>query len=265
MARQARMQGRTGIYHAMVRGINKRNIFLDDLDRLEFLDILRRMNTEGEYSLYGYCLMGNHIHLLIREEADPLHRTMKRIGVSYSYYFNKRHERVGHLFQGRFKSETIDTEASLLNCLRYIHNNPVKAHIVWKLEDYRWSSYNTYIGNVEDTIVDTDFILGSFSENKNVAINRFMKFTAENLDESFLDIEEDQVVAIDPLEIIKNVLDKYNLRLEDLKDCKDKKLRNQIIAEIKNNSNSSMRQLSDMMGLDKNMIYRAAKKNETQG
>ena len=127
MPRQPRIQGNTGIYHAMVRGINKRDIFLDDFDRLRFIDTLRRMNTEGEYSLYGYCLMRNHVHLLIKEEADPLHRTMKRIGVSYSYYFNKKYKRVGHLFQGRFRSQIIETDSSILSCLRYIHNNPVKA------------------------------------------------------------------------------------------------------------------------------------------
>ena len=90
MPRQARTKGNNGIYHAMVRGINKRDIFLDDSDRIKFIDTLRRMNTEGEYILYGYCLMDNHVHLLIKEAADPLHRTMKRIGVSYSYYFNKK-------------------------------------------------------------------------------------------------------------------------------------------------------------------------------
>lgn len=259
MARQPRLQGNTGIYHTMVRGINKRDIFLDDLDRLKFLEILGRMNTEGEYSLYGYCLMSNHVHLLIKEEKDPLHRTMKRIGISYSYYFNKKYKRVGHLFQGRFKSETIETEGSLLNCLRYIHNNPVKAYIVNKPTKFKWSSYNTYIGKEEDGLVDVNIVLNSFSQEKNLAIKRFVEFSEDKPDEKFIDVEPNEEVEMDPLEIIRNIMNKYNISLEELKNHTDKKLRNKIIVEIKNNTKSSIRELSDLTGLNRNMIFRATK------
>ena len=145
MPRKPRLLSDTGIYHVMVRGINKRAIFKTSGEKEKYLDTIGRMNEEGEFSLYGYCIMDNHAHLLIKEEADSIDLSMKRIGVSYAYYYNNKYDRVGPLFQGRFRSERIETEDYLLSCLRYIHNNPVKAKLAPNPAAYRWSSYNSYI------------------------------------------------------------------------------------------------------------------------
>lgn len=262
MPRHPRILGNTGIYHAMIRGVNRMDIFLSDSDKIKFLETLARMKLEGEYILYGYCLMSNHVHLLIKEEKDPLHRTMKRIGISYSYYFNKKYKRVGHLFQDRFRSERIETENSLLACLRYIHNNPVKAYIADNLSDYEWSSYNIYTRNSDDKyeIVDMDFVLDIFSENKSQAIKRFKEFSVASSFEEFIEIEEMEnnlELGTDPLEIIKNIVSKYNVKLDDLPSCKDKKIRTMIIAEMKEKTNLSARELSRITGLSKDMINRA--------
>ncbi len=146
------------------------------------MEILRNMNSKGEYTLYGYCIMDNHVHLLMKEESDSISRTMKRICISYSHYFNKKYEREGHLFQVRFRSERIESEDYLLACIRYIHNNPVKAFIVREPSDYEWSSYNAYMDKYdnEDEIVSTEFILNIFSENKSMAIKEFQTFSALN-------------------------------------------------------------------------------------
>jgi len=126
----------------MLRGINRTEIFFDDEDRNRFIDTLQRMKEKGEYEIYAYCLMDNHVHLLIKEKREPINRAMKRIGVSYAYYFNKKYRRVGHLFQDRYRSEAVEKETYLLAAVRYIHNNPVIAGLVKRAGDYPWSSYS---------------------------------------------------------------------------------------------------------------------------
>lgn len=262
MPRYPRTLGNTGIYHAMVRGIGKMDIFLSDSDKMKFLEILVRMKSQGEYTLYGYCLMDNHVHLLIKEGIDPLHRSMKRIGISYSYYFNKKYKRVGHLFQDRFRSETIETEQSILACLRYIHNNPIKAYITDNISDYEWSSYNRYTGDSDnkDELISVDFVLDTFSDNKNQGIIRFKDFSRTDCFEEFLELEEmknDQELEKQLLDTIQKIISKYNFVQEDLIKCKDKNIRSTIIREIKESINLPTRELSRLTGLSKDTIARA--------
>lgn len=260
MPRLPRVMASTGIYHVMLRGVNRMDIFLDHDDKAKFLEILGNMNSEGEYTLYGYCIMDNHVHLLIKEEKDPISRTMKRICISYSYYFNKKYERVGHLFQDRFRSERIESEDYLLACIRYIHNNPIKALIVEEPSDYEWSSYNAYIGklNNEDEITSTEFILNIFSENKAIAIKEFEKFSALDCEKVFMDLEEkEEDIEKVQIEKIEQILKRYRLTLEDLPELKDKKIRTKIIREIDANVKLSTRQMSNITGISKDTIARA--------
>ena len=124
----------------MVRGINQQNIFVEDNDYLKYIDTLREYKKEIAFELYAYCLMGNHLHLLIKEGNEEIGNTMRRIGVSYAYWYNRQYDRSGHLFQGRFKSEPVEDDTYFLTVLRYIHQNPVKAGLVNNTEDYKWSS-----------------------------------------------------------------------------------------------------------------------------
>lgn len=263
MPRLPRVMANTGIYHVMLRGVNRMNIFLNHDDKAKFLEILGDMNSEGEYTLYGYCIMDNHVHLLIKEERDPISRTMKRICISYSYYFNKKYERVGHLFQDRFRSERIEFEDYLLACIRYIHNNPVKALIVEEPSDYEWSSYNAYIGklNNEDEIISTEFILNIFSENNSRAIKEFRRFSALDCEKVFMDLEDaeerEEDVEKFQVEKIEQILKRYKLTLEDLPELKDKKIRTKIIREIDANVDLSTRQMSNIIGISKDIIARA--------
>lgn len=160
MPRVSRQLSETGIYHVMLRGNERRKIFLSDEDRKRFIEILSEKSRENEFSVLAYCLMDNHVHLLIREGKNQIDRVMKRIGVSYVYYFNKKYKRTGHLFQDRFKSEPINDDRYLLAAVRYIHNNPVKALIVQEPDRYQWSSYNAYISkdNTGSGITDRDLI-----------------------------------------------------------------------------------------------------------
>ena len=266
MPRYPRALSESGIYHVMIRGVNKMPIFLDQDDNTRFLDTLIRMKSEGEYTLYAYCLMKNHAHLLIKEEGDPLSRTMKRIGVSYSYYFNKKYDRVGHLFQDRFRSERIETDDYLLSCIRYIHNNPVKASIVNDPSNYKWSSYNIYINKAEneEEIISTELILNMFSENQNKAIKEFEKFTILGSEDEFIDIEELEEdmgdVEGEQLKKIQEILNNYNLTLEEFAEMEDRKTRTAIIKEIYASMTISTREMAELIGWSKDTISRALRK-----
>ena len=155
MPRVARQQSETGIYHVMFRGINRQQIFFDDEDSGHFLSLLQEYQSNGCFCLYAYCLMGNHIHILLQAKNDPLPLIMKRIGVRYVMWYNAKYDRIGHLFQDRYKSEPIDSDSYFLTVLRYIHNNPVKAGLCEKPEDYPLSSAHGYLFG--DGIADTSF------------------------------------------------------------------------------------------------------------
>ena len=142
MPRVARIKSSTGIYHIMIRGINQQNIFSYDDDYKRFLVILAKYHRQSNYEIYAYCLMGNHIHLLLKEGKESLATSMKRIGTSYVYYYNWQYDRKGHLFQDRYKSEPVEDDAYFLTVLRYIHQNPLKAGLSDDISSYPWSSYS---------------------------------------------------------------------------------------------------------------------------
>ncbi len=153
MPRTARRKSSTDIYHVMIRGNNKQEIFIDDQDRLFFLKILRECRDRNEFDLYAYCLMSNHVHMLIKTRELPLEHIFRRIGTRYAIWFNHKHNRVGHLLQDRYKSECVEDEQYFLTVFRYILQNPVKAGIKNRPEQYRWSSYNELLDD-KDTITD---------------------------------------------------------------------------------------------------------------
>lgn len=138
MPRKAREKSGTGIYHIMMRGADRRIVFSDDEDCTRFLETVQKVKNDSDFEMFAYCLMGNHIHLLMRENTDPLKVIFKRIGSSYVYYYNWKYQLHGHLFQDRFRSENIEDDAYFLDVLRYICQNPVKAGLINTPFDYRW-------------------------------------------------------------------------------------------------------------------------------
>ncbi len=137
----------------MMRGADRRILFSDDEDCLGFIQSLRHAKEYGKCELYAYCLMGNHVHLLIKEGEEPLENVIKRLGVSYVYHYNRKYELRGHLFQDRFRSEPIDTEAYFMDVLRYICQNPVKAGLAKDPQGYRWLG----CAGIRDTFQLTDW------------------------------------------------------------------------------------------------------------
>ena len=156
MPRQARKKSESGIYHVMLRGINRQRIFEDQEDYEKFLRLLKEYKAISGYKLFAYCLMGNHIHLLIKIEDEPIEQVFKRIGSRFVYWYNIKYQRNGHLFQDRFKSEPVENDEYFLTVLRYIHQNPVKAKLCKKPEDYPYSSYEEF--EKDNTLIDKTYV-----------------------------------------------------------------------------------------------------------
>lgn len=144
MARQEWVKSTTGIDPVVLKGLDGRNIFLDDSDRSLFMDKLTKARETGGFQLYGYCLMDNHVHLLIKE-GEELGTSIERITVGYVQLHYNKYGRTGHLVQNRFSSEAVEDDQYLMMVLRYIHRNPLKAEMVSRLKGYPWSSYQKII------------------------------------------------------------------------------------------------------------------------
>lgn len=188
MPRKARTRSSTGIYHIIMRGINRQIIFEDSEDYIQFLESLTRQKETSGIEIYAYCLMSNHVHLLIKEGNEDLGTVFKRIGSSYVYWYNWKYNRRGHLFQDRYKSEAIEDDGYFLTVIRYIHHNPLKAGITKELSEYRWCSYNEY--TTRKNICNVDTGLGIFSNDTQKAIGLFKEFSADRIDTHVLEYDD---------------------------------------------------------------------------
>ena len=152
MPRASRKKSESGIYHIMLRGINQQVVFEENEDYDRFIDTVKKYKTICGYKLFAYCLMSNHIHIIIKEETESIDQIIKRIAGSYVYWYNSKYYRKGHLFQDRFKSEPVDDDAYFMTVLRYIHQNPVKAKLCSKVEDYPFSSFAEYLHEIQSSV-----------------------------------------------------------------------------------------------------------------
>ncbi len=146
MARPLRLEFPGALYHVTARGNARQKIFLDKEDRHRFLDLLGKEITQQGWLCYAYCLMDNHYHLLIETPEPNLVAGMRRLNGVYTQAFNRRHRRVGHLFQGRYKAILVDKDAYFLELCRYVVLNPLRAKAVKRLEQWPWSSYAATVG-----------------------------------------------------------------------------------------------------------------------
>lgn len=144
MPNKPRKEARTERYHVYVRGVNREKIFNQKREKNYFKRIIREYKEECNVEIYSYCIMSNHSHLIIKSELEELSMFMSKVLAKYAKYYNYKHDRNGHVFQNRFGSECIEDEIYFLNCLRYIHMNPVKALMVPAVTDYKYSSMKEY-------------------------------------------------------------------------------------------------------------------------
>lgn len=166
------------IYHVTARGNRKESIFKDENDYKMYLHCIEEAVKyySNKYKIISYCLMTNHVHLQVKTEDIHIGRLIGRINFIYAMSFNKKYDYIGHLFQGRYASEVIDDDKYLLQASKYIHRNPVRAKLVAKPEDYRWSSYNMYIGREEENIISSDMLLSYFKNNKDNSRGAYKDF-----------------------------------------------------------------------------------------
>jgi putative transposase len=174
-----------GLYHVIARGNQRQRVFWDDADYKKYLSLLAERIPRGAVTLYSYCLMPNHIHLLIEQRGYlPLSRTIQRLQTAYTKYFNKRYKKIGHLFQGRYKGILVDKDSYLLELVRYIHLNPLRAKLEERIGRYPWTSHSRYLGKeAKDNLrVDTDAVLSTFGIKKKKAIRQYVRFMKDGMD-----------------------------------------------------------------------------------
>jgi REP element-mobilizing transposase RayT len=255
MPRGAREKSQSGIYHIIVRGINRQSIFEDDEDRQKLLQTLLVYKEQCGYSIYAYCFMGNHVHLLLKVGKEPLEQIMRRIGGSYVYWYNHKYDRIGNLFQDRFKSEPVETDAYFLTVLRYIHQNPMKAGIEGDISNYEWSSYSEYVN--DRRLIDREEVLGLLSGNHDKAIREFIKFMDEPNSSQCLDVKEKKNRITD---------NEAKRMIEEILKIKPAMIRNEpiekkeeILKEILRIEGISTRQLARITGVSANLVWRVSK------
>jgi REP element-mobilizing transposase RayT len=151
---------------------------------MKYLSLLSERLPKGTINLYAYCLMPNHIHLLMEQKGYlPLSRTLQRLQTAYAKYFNKKYKKIGHLFQGRYKGILVDKDSYLLELVRYIHLNPLRAKLEEKLGVYPWTSHSRYLGKTtrDELNVDVDAVLVSFGSNKKKAVRQYVRFIRDGM------------------------------------------------------------------------------------
>ncbi len=184
MARKPRIHFPGAFYHVISRGNQGQMIFHDDADRNRYLSLLEELPNRFRCKLYAYVLMGNHVHLLVEVTAIPLAKIMQNLQFRYTQYYNRRYQKRGHLFQGRYKAILCDRESYLLELVRYIHLNPVRAGLIRHIDRYRWSSHPMYLrGDGKGGWVSVDAVLKQFGEKRHQAIRRYREFIRDGLGE----------------------------------------------------------------------------------
>ena len=248
MPRSPRLRSSTGYYHIMLRGINRSNIFESEPDKAFFLNSMYRAREKSKFKVIGYCLMNTHLHLLL-QESEEIGVSIKRITVSYVQWFNRKYNRVGHLFQNRYKSEPIENERYLMAVLRYIHQNPIKAGMVKEASKYSWSSYNEYLRMYDSNnyTIDGEIMKEYFNSKKG-----FAEFHKEMSKENYMDYK-DRYSDNELLELFKKKIsidEFYKIPLAD---------RANIIKDIYQETGASIRDLSRGLGIGRSIVERAVK------
>ena len=249
MPRQARAKSSTGIYHCVLRGVDKRDVFIDDQDRYKFLNELKDAKEKCEFELYAYCLMDNHIHLLLKENDIKLCEIMHNLALRYSIYFNCKYERTGHLFQNRYFSKPIETEKYLLNVQKYIHQNPPL------MQTYKWSSYKAYLER-DNGIIDISFVLNLFDKDNEIAKRKFIDFSCKKTSKitisDYKDIEFVREIPDEKfIKLISNYLEINNvLKINNY----NTQIRNDYLKKILDIDGASIGQISRIMGINKRVL-----------
>ena len=207
MPRELRKFSTKKLYHIIFRGIDKQDIFYDNQDRYIFLEYIMEIKKRFKLEVYSYCLMSNHIHMVIKVNDEFFSKSMQSLEIKYSIYFNKKYNRKGHLFENRFVSKTIEDLGYFIRVCRYVHQNPEKAGID-KIQNYKWSSFMEYITN--EKIINKKILLHYFNNNVNELIDYTLNI---NNIEDMRDFAEFEIISRLSDEELCDIIKKiYNLK-----------------------------------------------------
>jgi putative transposase len=185
MARKPRIHHPGGFYHIILRGNGGQDIFLADTDRYRLLLLLQEGTCRFGYRVHAFCLMTNHLHLVLQAGNIPLSRGLQNLSFRYTRWVNRREKRTGHLFQGRYKAVLIDGDSYLLELVRYIHLNPLRAGMVQNPEEYPWTSHPVYLGRDDLAWLTTEDLLGQFGRQAGKARREYARFIQDGFDEAY--------------------------------------------------------------------------------
>lgn len=252
MARISRQNLKSLYFHVMVRGINKEYIFLTEEMKEKYKKLLKENIQKSNVKLLSYCIMSNHSHMLMyASNPQEMSKLMQKINTSFARLYNRKNNRIGFVFRDRFSVQQIKNKQHLYNCLAYIHNNPIKAGIVKNPQDYKYSSYREWLGQQE--IIDQMSYKLVFGENEDY-IN---EFNIIHLNNKISDIE-DIIESVDYEEIIaKHEKNKGNT-IEKI--IKNEEILQDIVWELRKESNLSIRQISNILKVNRPKITKIIKK-----
>ena len=262
MARPLRVISSTGIYHVMLRGINRQIIFEFPIDYLKFIDLLYSMISPKDEAgrtlpslcrIYAYCLMPNHVHLVLQEKNEKLSVVVKRIAAAYALYYNKKYEHYGHLFQDRFKSEPVNDESYFVTLLRYVHQNPVAGGLCKHVADYKWSSWGEYIERNDgiSKICSVSIVL------KRIPIDELQMLVEDPLPKTVQVIDFDRRRGSLPdSDVVEFFTETYGLRHPCKLQLYSKERRNDILRAAKEYG-ASIKQLSRLTSIGEKIIRNA--------
>jgi len=282
MTRPLRVEFEGAVYHITSRGNAKKSIFFDDEDRKKFLKILSNVVESFEWICHAYCLMDNHYHLLLETPRPNLSKGMRQLNGVYSQSFNKRHNRVGHVLQGRYKSILVEKEAHLLELTRYVVLNPVRAGLVSSAADWPWSSYRATAGlEPAPEFLHVNWILSQFASTPAKAIEEYRLFVAEGAQDSPWEELKGGIVLgseeflgnLEPL--LKEKMDDWNIleqhrlaarpKLEEIfAEVKDKKERNRKIVEAVETHKYMQSEVAKFLGIHYSTVSTIIKKTASK-
>ena len=252
MARAARVRSESGFYHVILKGNGRQILFECDADRLGFLKLLRGSFLECDITLLAWCLMDNHVHLLVEDARDVLSSAMQKVATTYALQYNTRSGHIGHVFQQRLRSFPIEGDSYLLEAMRYIHNNPAKAGIA-SAASYRWSSYHEYLGESlwGQRFADTRVLLGMLG-----GVDEFANFSLdETVGDGYQPNLRPRIPDDTAAEVLAGILDDLPPSL--LKSV-ERGRRDAVLLELKT-AGLSIRQIERLTGIGRNIVARAGR------
>ena len=242
MGRRAREISETRLYHIVFRGINKQHIFEESVDYNKMKSILKEIKEEMKFEIYVYCFMTNHVHILLKEsKRGDISLIMKRLLTKYARYYNRKYKRSGALIANRYKSQPVDVDEYFLAVVRYIHQNPVKAKMVNKIEEYSWSSYCEYLFD-KSGLADKEFVTKMLTKEE---FEEFHQFEEENI------FTVDDKIKVSDEGIRRDIIKRYGYEPSAIGSLKQSE-RNVIISGLR--QKYSIRQIERVTGISRGIV-----------